>query len=56
LRSSGRQGSAIADEMIAFGQDTNWQKAVLDYALNYSKQVKKDYEEFADAYEQKYFS
>ncbi|HXB45771.1 MAG TPA: DUF2252 family protein [Puia sp.] len=56
LRSTGRQGSAIGDELIAFGQDTNWQKNILDYALQYSKQVKKDYAEFAIAYKQKYFS
>jgi uncharacterized protein (DUF2252 family) len=56
LRSTGRQGSAIADELIAFGQDTTWQKNILNYALNYSKQVKKDYAEFANAYKQKYFS
>jgi uncharacterized protein (DUF2252 family) len=56
LRSTGRQGSGIADELIAFGKDTKWQKAILDYALNYSKQVKKDYAEFANAYKQKYFS
>jgi uncharacterized protein (DUF2252 family) len=56
LRSAGRQGSAIADELITFGQDKNWQKAILDYALNYSAQVKKDFSEFGDAYKQKYFS
>ena len=46
LRSGGRQGSAITDELITFGQDDKWQEGVLEYALNYSKQVKKDYEEF----------
>jgi hypothetical protein len=45
LRSSGREGSAIADELIAFAQIGNWQK-ILAYGLQYSKQVKKDYEEF----------
>ena len=56
LRSTGRQGSAIADELIAFGKDIEWQKTILDYALNYSKHVKKDYAEFTKAYKQKYFS
>jgi len=56
MRSSGRQGSAITDELIAFGKDTKWQKPILDYAFNYSKQVKKDYTVFAKAYKQKYFS
>lgn len=56
LRSSGRQGSAIADELIAFGQDSRWQKKIIDYAVNYSNHVKKDYDEFAKAYQVKYFS
>jgi uncharacterized protein (DUF2252 family) len=56
LRSSGRQGSAIADELIAFGQNNEWQKKIVDYAMNYSSQVKKDYDEFAKAYNKKYFS
>ena len=56
LRSSGRQGSAIADELILFGQNNEWQKKVIEYASNYSDQVKKDYGEFAKAYRQKYFS
>ena len=56
LRSSGRQGSAIADELIAFGQNSEWQKKIIDYAANYSNQVKKDYADFVKAYQQKYFS
>ncbi|HLK27661.1 MAG TPA: DUF2252 family protein [Puia sp.] len=56
LRSSGRQGSAIADELIAFGQNQEWQKRIIDYAVSYSAQVKKDYDEFAKAYNEKYFS
>ncbi len=56
LRSAGRQGSAVADDLIAFGQDSKWQKAILDYAFNYSKQVKKDFTEFAKAYKQKFFA
>jgi uncharacterized protein (DUF2252 family) len=43
LRSSGRQGSAITDELIAFGKDEKWQEPVLNYAIEYSHQVKKDY-------------
>jgi len=46
LRSSGRQGSSIADDLIAFGQNTEWHEILLQYAANYAKQVKKDYEEF----------
>jgi uncharacterized protein (DUF2252 family) len=47
LRSGGRQGSAISDEMIAFGQDTHWQESIIDYASSYAKQVKKDFRTFS---------
>jgi uncharacterized protein (DUF2252 family) len=49
LRSSGRQGSAITDELIAFAQIGQWQK-ILTYAINYAKQVKLDYREFMTGY------
>ncbi len=50
VRSSGRQGSAIADELIAFGNDTQWQDAVLEYAKQYAVKVGNDYNEFVEAY------
>lgn len=43
LRSSGRQGSSITDELMAFGSDEKWQEIILNYAIEYSHQVKKDY-------------
>ncbi len=43
LRSSGRQGSALADDLIAFGKDNHWQQSILDFSTQYAKQVKKDY-------------
>jgi uncharacterized protein (DUF2252 family) len=43
LRSSGRQGSAITDELILFGQNDQWQDIVLNYAMEYAEQVKKYY-------------
>jgi uncharacterized protein (DUF2252 family) len=46
LRSSGRQGSAVADELIAFAHDAKWQKELLHYASHYSRQVFADYQEF----------
>jgi uncharacterized protein (DUF2252 family) len=46
LRSTGRQGSAITDELIAFGQDDQWQEPILKYAIDYAHQVKKYYMEF----------
>jgi len=46
LRSSGRQGSANADSLIAFGQSTHWHGPVLDYACHYATQVVADWENF----------
>jgi uncharacterized protein (DUF2252 family) len=46
LRNSGRQGSAIADELIAFSQDLSWQQPLFDYACAYSHQVTADYQDF----------
>jgi uncharacterized protein (DUF2252 family) len=46
LRSSGRQGSAIADELIEFGNRDDWQKPLLDYAESYAITVKKYFREF----------
>jgi uncharacterized protein (DUF2252 family) len=39
LRSSGRQGSAIADELINFGQHQGWRNDLIDYAQNYAQAV-----------------
>ncbi len=53
LRSGGRQGSAIADDLIAFAKGqpsvlhtTYWRTALLDYAQAYSVQVEADYKDF----------
>ncbi len=53
LRSSGRQGSDIADKLIAFGGNEDWQQPVIDYALAYSKKLKSDYKEYMKAYKKK---
>lgn len=47
IRSSGRQGAAIADEWIAFGEHRqDWQAVVLDYARHYAQQVIQDWKSF----------
>ena len=46
IRSAGRQGSANADELIAFGQDPSWIDAILQYSSGYAAIVKRDYEFF----------
>lgn len=48
LRSSGREQSASTDELILFGQSENWQDNVLEYAYDYSLQVKDYFFEFRD--------
>ncbi len=50
LRSAGRQGSAVADELIAFGYNNQWHDALITYAKSYAKQVKKDHKNFASDY------
>jgi len=46
LRSGGREGSAIADELIGFGENEQWANALLNYVEKYTTQVKKDYNAF----------
>jgi len=46
LRSSGRQGSAIADQLIDFTNQAEWKREVMEYAKNYSQQVTQDWQEF----------
>ena len=46
LRSSGRQSSAIADDLIRFASAPNWQDDLLKYAQIYASQVEADYTEF----------
>jgi len=49
LRSGGRQGSAIADNLIEFADSPDWSDQVLDYARSYSVQVQADYRLFREA-------
>lgn len=46
LRSSGRQGSSIADGLIEFSQSSEWKEELLGYAASYAKQVEADYQEY----------
>lgn len=51
VRSGGRQGSGIIDALIEFGDNNSkWQDDVLKYASSYAQQVKKDYQEFMEGY------
>lgn len=51
LRSSGREGSAIADELIAFGRDDSWQKPLLAAARDCTERVMKDWRIYAQAFD-----
>ena len=46
LRSVGRMGSCIADELISFGQDNSWHAGLINYATSYKKKIISDYKEF----------
>ena len=56
LRSAGRQGATLPDELIAFGRDQHWQQPLLEYAATYAGQVKKDYQEYFKAFKDGFFS
>jgi uncharacterized protein (DUF2252 family) len=55
LRSAGRQGSSIADELIAFSKQTQWQKDLFSYCQEYPNKVHQDYFAFCEAYEDGFF-
>jgi uncharacterized protein (DUF2252 family) len=46
LRSSGRQGSAAADHLIAFADDSRWQRSLIDHGRLYAAQVERDFNVF----------
>jgi uncharacterized protein (DUF2252 family) len=48
LRSAGRKGAALPDELIAFGNSDQWQKEILEFSLEYSKKMKIYYHEFLE--------
>src|SRR5579859_2995554 len=51
MRSTGRQGSAIADDLIRFGNDNKWPKAIVTYGKKYASQVADDYRAYCEAYD-----
>ncbi|MBW4441530.1 MAG: DUF2252 domain-containing protein [Plectolyngbya sp. WJT66-NPBG17] len=47
MRSTGRQKSAIADDLIAFAQTAEeWRPVLIEFARSYAAQVERDYQEF----------
>ena len=55
LRSSGRDGSAIADELIAFGHKIKWRNKLQNAAKKCAQQVEKDWEIYCQAYDEGLF-
>jgi uncharacterized protein (DUF2252 family) len=53
LRSSGRQGSAITDDLIAFASASGWERRLIDYGRSYAAQVQRDFKQFVDAQEER---
>jgi uncharacterized protein (DUF2252 family) len=54
LRSSGRQGSAIADELISWAENAaEWHGPLLEYAQGYFTKVEADYQDFCAAIAEK---
>lgn len=51
LRSSGRQGSAIADELIDFAEGKKWRSKLLELTGELSNQVKDDWQTYSAAYD-----
>src|SRR5471032_245178 len=51
LRSGGRQGSAIADELIAFGSRKDWQMPLVELAVQCEAQVIADWKAYCTAYD-----
>ncbi|MDE1182286.1 DUF2252 domain-containing protein [Paraburkholderia sp.] len=51
LRSGGRQGSAIADDLIAYGNRRDWQAPLIDLALKCEAQVQADWKAYCDAFD-----
>lgn len=56
LRSGGRDGSAIADELIAFGQRQDWRAPLLQQAHDASQQTLADWQDFVTACDGRAFS
>ncbi|WP_109476406.1 DUF2252 domain-containing protein [Paraburkholderia sp. C35] len=51
FRSSGRQTSAIADDLIAFGEDSEWQLPLIELATQCEAQVVSDWKAYCEAFD-----
>ena len=51
LRGGGRQGSATADELIAFAERPHWRRDMLRAAQDFHDRVVADYQAYCAAYD-----
>jgi hypothetical protein len=51
LRCGGRQGSAIADKLIAFAERSRWRQDMLRVAQDFHDRVVANYQAYCAAYE-----
>jgi len=51
LRSGGIHGSAIIDELEAWGNDQQWEDTIIEYSRKYAEKVKRYYKQFVADYE-----
>jgi uncharacterized protein (DUF2252 family) len=49
LHGSDKLGAATTEDLISFGQSSDWQEQILNYAINYVGQVQLDYQDFCTA-------
>ena len=55
LRSSGRKGSATADELNAFAEDGNWENKLKEWSAAYAVQLKQQYSIYKKAWTAGFF-
>ncbi|MBB3179156.1 uncharacterized protein (DUF2252 family) [Variovorax sp. Sphag1AA] len=51
LRSAGREGSGIADELVDFGKRSKWRARMLEASIEAAAQVQQDWSTYAAAYD-----
>jgi uncharacterized protein (DUF2252 family) len=56
LRSGGRDGAAIGDELIQFGRQDKWRKQLLEVAQHCSDQVERDWRCYVEAFDRGAFA
>ncbi|WP_454763903.1 DUF2252 domain-containing protein [Cupriavidus campinensis] len=56
LRSGGRQGSAVIDELIAFGSQKKWPGALIEIAQQCASQADEDWRTYCTAYDDGVFT